>query len=278
MKEREIQRVLRGIATRDGAGVKLNRIFGFQDTEESDPFLLLDEFGSTRVEDYIKGFPWHPHRGIETVTYLIDGTVAHGDSLGNSGVIGPGDLQWMTAGSGIIHEEMPQESPGGVRGFQLWVNLAAAEKMCAPAYHGVLAAEVPVLALEGAELRVIAGDFGGVRGPIAGIARDPLYLDVALDAGASIRLPTKPGTTAFACLSRGSLVGVTGGSCAFFGPGEVASLRAGPEGARFIFAAALPLREPVAWGGPIVMNTKAELEKAFEELEDGTFIKAGPSA
>ena len=276
MKEREIQRLLKGVATRDGAGVKLRRVFGFQNTEETDPFLLLDEFGSTKVEDYIKGFPWHPHRGIETVTYLIDGTVAHGDSLGNSGVIGPGDLQWMTAGSGIIHQEMPQESPRGVRGFQLWVNLAANEKMCRPAYHGVLASEVPILSLEGAEVRVIAGDFGGVTGPIAGIARGPLYLDIALEAGAGIDIPTRQEATAFACLSAGSLLGTAPGDCALLGRGDLARFKAGPEGARFIFAAALPLGEAVAWGGPIVMNTQAELELAFEELEAGTFIKDAP--
>lgn len=275
MGVRQITARLKGSLTKDGAGVRLRRIFGFGDTSTTDPFLLLDEFGSTRKEDYIAGFPWHPHRGIETVTYLIDGRVAHGDSLGNSGVIGPGDLQWMTAGSGIIHQEMPQESPEGVRGFQLWVNLAAAEKMCPPAYHGVLASEVPQASLEGARVKVLAGEFAGIKGPIAGIARDPLYLDVALEPGASIDIPTAEGATAFACLHSGSFEGAGKGDCVLLGRGSLARFRAGPEGAGFILAAALPLGEPVAWGGPIVMNTQAELETAFEELEAGTFIKGG---
>ena len=279
MARRKVLRRFRGIETRDGAGVRLRRIFGFDDTAALDPFLLLDAFGSDRPEDYLAGFPWHPHRGIETVTYLLKGSVRHGDSMGNSGVIGPGDLQWMTAGSGIIHEEMPQRSEGGVHGFQLWVNLAAAGKMCDPAYHGVLAAEVPVRQVPGALIRVLAGEYEGTRGPVTGIARDPSYFDVTLEGSAAISLPTHPGSTAFVFVFEGALAGEAGparaGDCLLFGPGDEAVLEAGPEGARCIFASALPLREPVAWGGPIVMNTREELDLAFRELDDGTFVKHG---
>lgn len=290
MKHSDIKRVFRGTETRDGAGVKLRRIFGYRDAQELDPFLLLDSFGSRRREDYMAGFPRHPHRGIETVTYLLDGSMRHGDSLGNSGIIGPGDLQWMTAGSGIIHEEMPQESPGGIRGFQLWVNLAAAEKMCSPAYHGVLAAQVPVIQVEGGEIRLLAGHHEGIQGPVTGIARDPLYLDLRLGPGASFKTPPTTGLTAFAFVYEGSLAlpddeaatekslglapeGYGEGSCLLFKERSCIEVTAGYDGASLIFAAAHPLHEPIAWRGPIVMNSEAELDLAWRELDEGTFVK-----
>jgi redox-sensitive bicupin YhaK (pirin superfamily) len=296
MRHADLKRVFRGVETKDGAGVRLRRIFGFHDTADLDPFLLLDAFGSKRPEDYIKGFPWHPHRGIETVTYLLDGSVRHGDSLGNSGVIGPGDLQWMTAGSGIIHEEMPQLTPGGVRGFQLWVNLAAAEKMCDPTYHGVVAAEVPVIPVPGGELRIMSGEWSGHRGPLSGIARNPTYFDLRLEPRASFLSPPTLGLTSFAFIYEGSLapprdeaatekslglapVHYGEGTCLLFREGKGIQLEAEDEGASIIWAAAPPLHEPVAWGGPIVMNTQEELEAAFRELDEGTFIrKAGRPA
>lgn len=262
----------------DGAGVKLRRIFAHDMTSELDPFLLLDEFGSKDERDYIAGFPWHPHRGIETVTYLLEGSVRHGDSLGNSGVIGPGDLQWMSAGSGIIHEEMPQPSPGGVRGFQLWVNLPKAEKMRAPEYRDAKAADAPVVGLEGGALRVLAGSYGGREGPVRGVSRSPSYFDARLDSGARVELPAPRGLTAFVFVYSGSAVlegdgtAASAGDCVLLGDGDVAALRAGDEGAFVIFAAAAPLREPIAWGGPIVMNTRAELEEAYRQLDEGTFL------
>lgn len=275
MNARACARIFRGKPTSDGAGVKLNRVFAHGMTSDLDPFLLLDEFGSKDERDYVAGFPWHPHRGIETVTYLLDGSVAHGDSLGNSGTIGPGDLQWMTAGSGIIHEEMPRPSPGGVRGFQLWVNLAASEKMKPPAYRGVLAAEVPIVSVAGGELRALAGAYGGALGPVRGVSRSPLYFDVRLEPGARVELPAPAGLTAFAYVYAGSAwagAEARAGDCVLFGPGDGVEVSAGDAGASFIFAAATPLREPVAWGGPIVMNTREELETAFRQLDEGTFI------
>lgn len=281
---REVIRRLEGRETSDGAGVRLRRIFAQAEAEALDPFLLLDAFGSERAEDYLRGFPWHPHRGIETVTYLLKGRVRHGDSLGNSGTIGPGELQWMTAGSGIIHEEMPLRSEGGVYGFQLWVNLAAAEKMRAPAYRGVLAAEVPLVELPEAGVRVLAGVFGGARGPVRGVSRDPSYFDLSLGAGGGVVLPAPAGRRAFAFVFEGALAsspsvpagtGASAPLCLLFGPGDEVSLEAGPAGARLLFACAEPLREPIAWGGPIVMNSEEELELAFRELEEGSFVKGG---
>ena len=283
MTTRAVLREYRGLETRDGAGVSLRRFFGFGDSAALDPFLLLDAFGSERPQDYLPGFPWHPHRGIETVTYLLKGKLRHGDSLGNSGLIGPGELQWMTAGSGIIHEEMPQLSEGGVFGFQLWVNLAASEKMCEPAYRGVLASEPPIVEGIGFRLSVLAGEFQGRIGPVRGIAREPSYFDIELEAGASIELPTRRGSTAFAHVFEGSLA-LEGGRdeggkarTILFGPGEEVLIRAGLEGARCLFASASPLHEPIAWGGPIVMNTQEELELAFKEFEEGHFVKLGPA-
>lgn len=283
MTERTVDRIMPGFETKDGAGVRLRRVFSNRDVKVLDPFLLFDVFGSDKVEDYIAGFPMHPHRGIETVTFMLAGTVRHRDSLGNSGSIDAGDLQWMSAGSGIIHEEMPQESPRGVRGFQLWVNLPRAEKMRDPAYRGAVKADIPSIAVPGGEVRPIAGSYNGVAGPLTGIARDPAYFDVALDAGATALFPSPPTQTMFAYVYEGSLGMAEGtdgrpypaGTCLLFGQGDRASLKAGPAGARFVLARAEPLREPIAWGGPIVMNTQDELEHAFEELDQGTFIKVG---
>ncbi len=281
MSEREILRAFGGMETMDGAGVRLIRMFGNREAKLLDPFLLLDLFGSEDPDLYLPGFPWHPHRGIETVTYMLDGTVRHGDSMGNSGFIGPGDVQWMTAGSGIIHEEMPQPSPKGIRGFQLWVNLPRAEKMRDPAYRGFGAAEIPAEAIPGGEIRAIAGSFGRARGPVQGLARQPVYLDVRLGERGSVELEAPAVDTAFACVYEGSLEspalpsGASSGAplCCLLGPGDRLRAKAGAEGCSFVFASGEPLREEIAWGGPIVMNTQAELELAFREYSAGTFVK-----
>ena len=278
MESRKVAAAVRGRRTMDGAGVRLTRVFGFGDTASFDPFLLLDAFGSDKAEEYIAGFPWHPHRGIETVTYMLEGRVRHGDSMGNSGEIGPGDLQWMTAGSGIIHEEMPQVSPRGVHGFQLWVNLPKSHKMSDPAYRGVLASELPHVPVEGGEVLVIAGSFGGVAGPIADIVRSPTYLDLHLDSGASLELDAPAGETAFLYVYAGSLSSggaeeAGAGSGLLFGEGDSVSVAAGALGARCIFFRGRPLGESVAWRGPIVMNTEAELDEAFDEIRRGSFVK-----
>jgi len=298
MSERTVARAFRGIKTMDGAGVRLTRIFGFGDTAALDPFLLLDNFGSDVADEYLAGFPWHPHRGIDTVTYMLEGRVRHGDSIGNSGSIEAGDLQWMTAGSGIIHEEMPQLSPRGVHGFQLWVNLSKAEKMREPAYRGIGASEVKRLPVDGGEAIVLAGELGGTRGPVSGVSRDPAYFDLRLGPGGKIEIPAPDGDTAFAYVYLGSLVcpceplvyaghmksstdaaapeprpKTQSGTCLLFGPGDRVLFEAGSTGASFIFARGRPLHEPIAWGGPIVMNTRAELELAFREYQEGSFIK-----
>jgi quercetin 2,3-dioxygenase len=282
MAEREIVRAFGGMETMDGAGVRLIRIFGNREAKIFDPFLLLDLFGSEDPDQYLPGFPWHPHRGIQTVTYMLDGSVRHGDSMGNSGYIGPGDVQWMTAGSGIIHEEMPQPSPKGIRGFQLWVNLPRSEKMRDPSYGGFDARLIPAESIPGGEVRLISGSFGRSRGPVEGIARQPTYFDVRLGPEGSVELEAPSGETAFACLYEGSLLSPAppGGAlplCCLFGAGAGAGdrvrLKAGKEGCSFIFARAAPLGEDIAWRGPIVMNTEAELELAFREYSAGTFVK-----
>lgn len=284
MRERSILRLISGSITRDGAGVRLRRVFGFGETEAFDPFLLFDAFGSDKPEDYLAGFPMHPHRGIETVTYMLSGRVRHGDSMGNSGVIGPGEMQWMTAGSGIIHEEMPERTKEPLRGFQLWVNLPRTLKMCPPRYRDLRPAEIPVVELAAAgAVSVMAGSFGGTTGPIADIAGSPTYLDISLRPDAHFELPVADGHTAFAWLCEGSLdrAGAAPTTqtlheplCILFGrEGDTIGFTAGPEGCRFLLATGRPLGEPVAWRGPIVMNTQAELDLAFRELQRGTFIK-----
>ncbi|HCM25656.1 MAG TPA: pirin family protein [Treponema sp.] len=304
---RQVGRILKGTRTKDGAGVSLLRVFSSPEAKDLDPFLLFDAFGSEEPSEYLPGFPRHPHRGMETVTYMLEGTVRHGDSLGNSGTIGKGDLQWMSAGSGIIHEEMPQFSPRGVIGFQLWVNLPRAEKMKDPEYRDAPAASVPSVAFPGGTVKPLAGGFRGIAGPVTGIVRDPAYFDINLEPDAVLDLETPRSQTCFAYVYAGFLVlqGVPSGadagaaagtatagaaaaggsipsggtaaanSCVLFGPGDLARLQAGSAGCSLVFARAEPLHEPIAWGGPIVMNTNEELETAFREYERGTFVKTG---
>ena len=299
MAIRAIRRISKAKPTVEGAGVHLRRAFGFGSTRDTDPFLLLDDFRSDVPAEYLAGFPWHPHRGIETITYVLAGTVEHGDSLGHSGTIGAGDLQWMTAGRGIIHQEMPKGDPGGrMHGFQLWANLPAALKMTAPRYQEVKAGEIPVVTEDdGSEVRIICGAFRGQRGPVEGIAANPVYLDVAMPPGRSKTLPVDAAHQAFAyvfagagtfCNASGPLSVPTESvgrldtappteadnrSLLLFDSGDEVRVHAGDAGIRFLLVSGTPLQEPVAWYGPIVMNTQEELRQAFAELRDGTFLK-----
>ncbi len=283
----------------EGAGVKLRRAFGFGDTREFDPFLLFDDFRNERPDDYLAGFPWHPHRGIETITYVLTGAVTHGDSLGNRGTLGAGDVQWMTAGSGILHQEMPQGDPQGrMHGFQLWANLPASLKMTTPRYQDVSARDIPeVIDDDGTTVRVVCGSFGGKAGPVDGVAADPRYLDVWVPAGRRKTLPVETSRHAFAYVFEGTgtfrdasqpvavrteRVGTvddvapeeTGNrSLVVFDSGDEVTVQAGDAGIRFLLVSGQPIEEPVAWYGPIVMNTEAQLRQAYEELRQGTFIK-----
>ncbi len=279
---RTITAVLPSQPTLEGAGVHLRRGFGNSQEHTFDPFLLFDDFSGDEPSQFIKGFPWHPHRGIETITYILEGNVEHGDSMGNLGVIHPGDVQWMTAGSGIIHQEMPQGSPAGrLVGFQLWANLPASHKMMPPRYRGITSDEIPVVEMDGAQVRVICGSAGGVEGPARDIIIEPEYLDVTLQPNAAWTHPTSMGHTAFAYLFQGNAAFqpdkadqlLDGKMVVLFSDGEQVSIHAGVQGARFLFVSGKPLREPIAWGGPIVMNTQAELRTAFAEIRAGTFIK-----
>ena len=270
-----------GVPTLEGAGVRLKRSFSNNEIPLFDPFLLLDRFGSTNPEDYLAGFPWHPHRGIETVTYVLDGQVEHGDTLGNSGVIGAGDVQWMNSGSGIIHQEMPQLSPGGMSGFQLWVNLPAKEKMSTPAYRGLSAGDLPETSTDsGSRVKVVAGTFGHVEGPVRGIPVDPTYLDVRVPSNGEFEFAAPSGYTVFghSIEGSGSFSGTDGkpvaaGETVLFGSGGAVRARASDAGFRFLMVSGRPLHEPVAWYGPIVMNTNDELVTAARELRSGEFIK-----
>ena len=300
MSIRPVKRITQSTPTLEGAGVKLHRAFGFGDTGEFDPFLLLDDFRNENPDDYRAGFPWHPHRGIETITYVLAGTVDHGDSLGNQGALGAGDVQWMTAGSGILHQEMPQGDPQGrMHGFQLWANLPAAHKMTTPRYQDIPAIEIPeIIDDDGVCVRVICGDFWGKSGPVEGIAADPRYLDISVPAGRRKTLPVEIDRHAFAYVFEGSGTfrdasepfGVltekqignqevqvreqTGNrSLVLFDSGDEVTVEAGEEGIRFLLVSGKPIEEPVAWHGPIVMNTRAELQQAITELRDGSFIK-----
>jgi len=277
-------KILRSQPTIEGAGVHLSRVFGFNEVPLCDPFLLLDDFRSDYPDHYLKGFPWHPHRGIETITYVLTGDVEHGDSLGNQGIIGSGDVQWMTAGSGIIHQEMPKgDIDGRMHGFQLWANLPAREKMMTPRYRDLSSAQIPVVNLSGGiTVKVISGEVAGVKGPVADIVIEPEYLDVTVPAGEVFRHATKPNHTVFAYVIAGQ--GVFGedsdaaadadnGTLVLFEDGGEMVAAAGDTGARFLLISGKPLGEPVAWQGPIVMNTQAELQVAFEEYRQGTFIK-----
>ena len=278
---RSVRRRFPGIPTLEGAGVRLNRSFSNNEVPLFDPFLLLDRFGSKNPADYLAGFPWHPHRGIETVTYVLDGRVEHGDTLGNSGVIGAGDVQWMNSGSGIIHQEMPQLSENGMSGFQLWVNRPAREKMSVPAYRGLSAGDIPEVTTDaGGRVKVVAGTFGTVEGPVRGIPVDPTYLDVRLPPGGEFELPTHPGHTVFGHSIEGSgtfagddPASVSAGETVLFGEGDRVRARASERGHRFLLVSGRPLGEPVAWYGPIVMNTQSELRSAVRELQSGEFIK-----
>ncbi|MFZ1882334.1 MAG: pirin family protein [Rhodoplanes sp.] len=300
MSIRPVKRVTESKPTIEGAGVKLRRAFGFGDTRDFDPFLLLDDFRNDRPEDYCAGFPWHPHRGIETITYVLAGSVDHGDSLGNRGTLGAGDVQWMTAGSGILHQEMPQGDPQGrMHGFQLWANLPSSLKMTAPRYQDIKTAEIPeIVDDDGTRVRVICGDFWGQRGPVEGVAADPRYLDVWVPPGRHKSLAVETGRHAFAYVFEGAGTfssasqpfGVltekaVGGSevlmrertgnrsLVLFDSGDGVTVHAGEEGIRFLLVSGRPIEEPIAWYGPIVMNTQAELQQAFAQLNDGTFIK-----
>ncbi|WP_319516366.1 pirin family protein [uncultured Cohaesibacter sp.] len=286
--------------TMEGAGVRLHRAFGFHDPKQCDPFLLFDDFRGDDPEDFIRGFPWHPHRGIETITYVLNGTVEHGDSLGNHGSLGAGDIQWMTAGSGIMHQEMPKgNEKGQMHGFQLWANLPASLKMTAPRYQDVEAKEIPqIIDDDGTSVKVVVGEFWGKRGPVDGIAADPLYLDIFVPAGVRKRFKIDTYRNAFAYVFEGAgkfdnsskprgillekevmgeevnIRDMSGNRTLInFGTGDEVEVLAGPQGVRFLLVSGAPLQEPVAWHGPIVMNTKQEIHQAIHELRNGTFIK-----
>lgn len=282
MQRRKIKTVLHSLPTLEGAGVHLKRAFGYYQTPLFDPFLLLDDFHSDNPADYIAGFPWHPHRGIETITYILEGRVEHGDSMGNQGVIGNGDVQWMTAGSGIIHQEMPQQTASGrMWGFQLWANLPAKQKMMAPRYRDIKAATIPCVTLEnGIVVRIISGEVAGVSGPVQEIVTDPLLIDVTLPAGAEFLLPVKEGYTVFVYLLAGE--GSFAADRQLFGPesvilfaheGTQIRVEAAVQPLRFLLCSGQPLHEPIAWKGPIVMNSDEELRTAFAEYQQGTFVK-----
>jgi len=308
MSIRPVKRVAQSQPTMEGAGVHLRRAFGFGTTSEFDPFLLFDDFRNEDPDAYLAGFPWHPHRGIETITYVLAGTVEHGDSLGNRGSLGAGDVQWMTAGSGILHQEMPKGDPRGrMHGFQLWSNLPASLKMTAPRYQDVVASDIPeVIDDDGTRVRVVCGDFWGKSGPVDGVAASPRYLDIAVPPGLKKRLPVETSSNAFAYVFEGDgtfrdaseprsvqteLVGDQNqppvgdevgaqahdaiGNCSLvvFDRGDDVVVQAGAQGVRFLLVSGQPIEEPVAWRGPIVMNTPEQLQQAYAELRSGTFIK-----
>jgi quercetin 2,3-dioxygenase len=299
MAIRPVKRLVKAKPTLEGAGVRLRRAFGFGTTTAYDPFLLLDDFRNERPEDYLPGFPWHPHRGIETITYVLAGTVEHGDSMGNRGSIGAGDIQWMTAGRGIIHQEMPTgDAAGRMHGFQLWANLPASLKMTAPRYQDVKAKDVPVAVEDdGTEVRIVCGHYRGKSGPVHDIAAKPVYLDVSIPSGKRRVLPVETTSHAFAYVFAGAgtfcnasqplavptePVGwadttppseADNRTLVLFDQGDDIEVQAGDGGIRFLLVSGQPLKEPVAWYGPIVMNTQAELRHAFAQLEDGTFLR-----
>ncbi len=299
MAIRNVKRLAKSKPTLEGAGVHLRRAFGFGSTSDTDPFLLLDDFRNERPEDYLPGFPWHPHRGIETITYVLAGTVAHGDSMGNHGTIGAGDVQWMTAGRGIIHQEMPKgDSDGRMHGFQLWANLPSSLKMTEPRYQDVKAKDVPLAVDDdGTEVRVVCGSYRGTRGPVEDVFAKPVYLDVTVPAGKRKILPVETTSQAFAyvfagqgrfCNASGPLAVPTepagwadahppsfadNRTLVLFDRGDEVAVQAGDDGIRFLLVSGQPLQEPVAWYGPVVMNTQEELRAAFRQLEDGTFLK-----
>lgn len=288
------------VPTMEGAGVRLHRAFGFADPEQMDPFLLFDDFRGDRPSDYRAGFPWHPHRGIETITYVLAGDVEHGDSLGNHGTLSGGDVQWMTAGSGILHQEMPKgDAQGRMHGFQLWANLPSSLKMTAPRYQDVKAADIPeVIDDDGTRVKVIVGDFWGRTGPVDGIAAEPQYLDISVPPGLrrAFKVDTYRSTFAYVFAGAGRFADASrpqgvllekeiagqevnvrdlsgNRTLVRFGTGDTVTVQAGPEGVRFLLVSGAPIREPVAWHGPIVMNTREEIMQAVRELRNGTFIR-----
>jgi quercetin 2,3-dioxygenase len=280
-KIRTVEEQFHGLEAIEGAGVRLRRLFGHSEVPRLDPFLLLDHFRSSDPNDYVAGFPWHPHRGIETVTYMLSGQVDHGDTLGNSGTIDSGDVQWMSSGSGILHQEMPRRTEGMLDGFQLWVNMPAKSKMSTPEYRGVRGTAFPIVRDDaGTAVKVVAGTFQGAVGPVDALPIDPTYLDVDVRPGETFRAPTVPGHTTFAYPIEGSgrfdptaKLDIPARTVAVYGDGESVEVRAGPGGVRFLLVSGRPLREPVAWYGPIVMNRQEELDEAIRELRRGDFIK-----
>ncbi|MFW9920444.1 MAG: pirin family protein [Candidatus Thorarchaeota archaeon] len=278
---RTIAKTWQGRLTQDGAGVSLKRVFGYYEVREMDPFLLLDFFGSNNPEDYIAGFPWHPHRGIETITYMLEGRVRHGDSLGNKGVIGPGDVQWMTAGSGIIHEEMPERNGGRMAGFQLWANLPAKDKMMNPRYRDITNSDIPEVKPDvKVSVKIIAGTVNGTAGPVQDVVIEPQYLDVKISPNGDFTHMIQSGHTAFAFIFEGSgtfsseeAKTISAETLVLFSNGETIKVTASDEGVRFLLVSGRPLKEPIAWRGPIVMNTDEELQLAFTEYRQGTFLK-----
>ena len=299
MSIRPVKRISESVPTLEGAGVHLRRAFGFGKTKDFDPFLLLDDFRNDNPADYLAGFPWHPHRGIETITYVLAGKVAHGDSIGNEGTIEAGDVQWMTSGRGIFHREMPQgDGDGRMHGFQLWANLPAHLKMTEPRYQEIKSHDIPVVTDDdGTQVRLVCGSFWGQRGPVEGIAADPVYLDVSIPPGKRKVLPVSLESQAFAYVFSGSgnfrgasepqgvmtegtnpgeeavLTPAGDRSLILFDSGDEVVVQAGEQGMRFLLVSGRPLREPVAWNGPIVMNTPEELQTAFQQLRDGSFIR-----
>jgi redox-sensitive bicupin YhaK (pirin superfamily) len=296
---RKITKVIKSKPTIEGAGVHLKRVFGFRETSLFDPFLLLDDFRGDDQRYFIKGFPWHPHRGIETITYMLDGFVEHGDSLGNKGIIEPGDVQWMTAGSGIIHQEMPKpDNSGKMGGFQLWANLPAKHKMMDPRYRDIKSSQIPDITIQnGIRVKIICGEINGVSGPARDIVIDPQYLDITVPPDTEFLHPIKPDHNVFAYVIDGGAIfchennlfthetesdnyvnlernpQVTNGNLVLFGKGDQISVITKDNSVRFLLISGKPLNEPVAWYGPIVMNTQKELETAFDEFDRGTFIK-----
>jgi redox-sensitive bicupin YhaK (pirin superfamily) len=279
---RKIKQILQSKPTIEGAGVRLKRAFGFNEVPLLDPFLLLDHFGSADPADYLAGFPWHPHRGIETVTYMLKGTVAHEDSMGNKGTIDSGDVQWMTAGSGIIHQEMPQRYSGVMTGFQLWLNLPASHKMMTPRYRGVNRDQIPTVVLgDGTQVTILAGEVNGVKGPIQNIVAEPAYLHLTLESHAAFEHQVPRGHTVFAYVFEGSGYFDPGkeqrvGSehLVVFDDGDRVSIATADQTMQGLLVSGKPINEPVAWRGPIVMNTEAELKQAFNEYRNGTFVKS----
>jgi redox-sensitive bicupin YhaK (pirin superfamily) len=278
---RGVERILSAYATLEGAGVRLHRAFGYYEVPQFDPFLMLDDFRSPRTEDYLAGFPSHPHRGIETVTYMLNGCVEHADSMGNAGSVNAGDVQWMTAGSGIIHSEMPQPVNGRMGGFQLWVNLPRANKMMAPRYQEIVSSDIPMVSPHpGVKIKVICGQVDGIKGPVKDIIADPQYLDITLGSDTVFSHPVKEGYTALAYVISGEGTfdtdegyRISNRDLILFSDGSSFWVRSFDKGFRFLFIAGKPIREPVVWRGPIVMNTREELQQAFKEYDEGTFIK-----